>query len=219
MSGTIGYLGPEGTFSEEALIALLGADAASLEVSCPSIPACFEAVASGEVRENMARELKNAIQGKIKQQVMDSVSAAHESLEVPRALVQREVEAMRNQMFQQFGGAGGQDLDLKSLLPDDMFKENAERRVRLGLVLAELVGKFALKADADKVRATIEEMASTYQDPEEVINYYYTNQEQLAAVESRVLEDQMVEKLLENAHIIEKACSYQDALAQAQSEG
>ncbi len=172
-----------------------------------------------EVRENMARELKNAIQSKIKQQVMDSVSAAHESLEVPRALVQREVEAMRNQMFQQFGGAGGQDLDLKSLLPDDMFKENAERRVRLGLVLAELVGKFALKADGDKVRATIEEMASTYQDPEEVINYYYSNQEQLAAVESRVLEDQMVEKLLENANIVEKACSYQDALAQAQREG
>jgi len=167
----------------------------------------------------MARELKNAIQGKVKQQVMDAVAAAHESLEVPRALVGREVEAMRNQMFQQFGGAGGRDLDLKSLLPDDMFKENAERRVRLGLVLAELVSKLALKADGDKVRARIEEMASTYQDPDEVINYYYSDQEQLAAVESSVLEDQMVEKLLESAHIIEKPCSYQEALAQAQREG
>jgi trigger factor len=172
-----------------------------------------------EVRENMARELKNAIQGKVKQQVMDAVATAHESLEVPRALVGREVEAMRNQMFQQFGGAGGRDLDLKSLLPDDMFKENAERRVRLGLVLAELVSKLALKADADKVRARIEEMASTYQDPDEVINYYYSDQEQLAAVESSVLEDQMVEKLLESAHIVEKPCSYQEALAQAQREG
>jgi trigger factor len=172
-----------------------------------------------EVRENMARELRNAIQGKVKQQVMDAVATAHEALEVPRALVGREVEAMRNQMFQQFGGAGGRDLDLKSLLPDDMFKENAERRVRLGLVLAELVSKFALKADADKVRARIEEMASTYQDPDEVINYYYSDQEQLAAVESSVLEDQMVEKLLESAHIVEKPCSYQEALAQAQREG
>ena len=172
-----------------------------------------------EVRDNMARELKNAIQGKVKQQVMDAVAAAHEALEVPRSLVEREVDAMRNQMFQQFGGAGGRDLDLKSLLPDDMFKENAERRVRLGLVLAELVGKFGLKADGDKVRARIDEMASTYQDPEEVINYYYSNQEQLAAVESSVLEDQMVEKLLENAHIVEKACSYQEALAQGQREG
>ncbi len=171
-----------------------------------------------EVRQNMARELKNAVQGKVKQQVMDAVAAAHESLEVPRALVTREIEALRNQMFQQFGGAAGQDLDLKSLLPDDMFKENAERRVKLGLVLSELVSKFDLKVDADKVRETIEEMASTYQDSEEVINWYYSNEEQLASVQSRVMEDQMVEKLLENAHIVEKACSYQDALAQGQSE-
>jgi trigger factor len=69
------------------------------------------------------------------------------------------------------------------------------------------------------VRARIEEMASTYQDPDEVINYYYSDQEQLAAVESSVLEDQMVEKLLERAHIVEKPCSYQEALAQAQREG
>ncbi|MDH5171120.1 MAG: trigger factor [Gammaproteobacteria bacterium] len=171
-----------------------------------------------EVRQNMARELKNAIQGKVKQQVMDAVAQAHQSLEVPRALVAREIDAMRNQMFQQFGGAGGQNLDLKSLLPDDMFKENAERRVKLGLVLAELVGKLELKVDAGKVREIIEEMASTYQDPEEVINWYYSSQEQLAGVESRVLEDQMVEKLLENAHVVEKPCSYQEALAQAQRE-
>ncbi len=171
-----------------------------------------------EVRQNMARELKNAVQGKVKQQVMDAVAQAHQSLEVPRALVRREIDAMRNQMFQQFGGAGGQNLDLKSLLPDDMFRENAERRVKLGLVLAELVEKFALKVDAGKVREIIEEMASTYQDPEEVINWYYSSQEQLASVQSRVLEDQMVEKLLGNAHVVEKPCSYQEALAQGQRE-
>ncbi len=171
-----------------------------------------------EVRGNMARELKNAVQGKIKQQVMDAVSAAHTSLEVPRALVAREVEAMRNQMFQQFGGAAGQDLDLNSLLPDEMFTENAERRVKLGLVLSELVSKFALEVDAGKVRAAVEELASTYQNPEEVINWYYSSQEQLAPVESKVLEDQMVEKLLENANIVEKVCSYQEALAQTQGQ-
>jgi trigger factor len=172
-----------------------------------------------EVRQNMARELKNAVDSKVKEQVMEAVSAAHESVEVPRALMEREVEAMRNQMFQQFGGAGAaQDLDLKSLLPDEMFTENAEKRVKLGLVLAELVSKLQLKVDAAKVRATIEEMASTYQDPDEVINYYYSNQEQLASVESKVLEDQMVEKLLENAQIVEKECSYQEALAKGETE-
>jgi trigger factor len=123
-------------------------------------------------------------------------------------------------MFQQFGGAaGGQDLDLKSLLPDEMFSENAERRVKLGLVMAEFIDKHEMKADADKVRASIEEMASTYQDPEEVINYYYSNAEQLQSVESKVLEDQVVEKLLENANITDKACSYQEAISQEQAAG
>jgi trigger factor len=171
-----------------------------------------------EVGENMARELKNAVEGKVKQQVMDAVIAAHENVEIPKALIAQEVEALRNQMFQQFGGAAGQDMDLKSLLPDDMFTENAEKRVKLGLVLSELISQYELKADPDKVRATIEEMASTYQEPEEVINWYYSNQEQLASVESKVLEDQVVEKLLESAKIVEKECSYQDAIAPAAQE-
>lgn len=169
-----------------------------------------------EVAENMARELKNAVQAKVKQQVMDAVIAAHESLEIPKSLISQEINAMREQMFQQFGGAGAQNMDLNSLLPDDMFTENAERRVKLGLVLSELIQKLELKADADKVRETIEEMASTYQDPEEVINWYYSNQEQLSSVESKVLEDQVVEKLLDNANIEDKACSYQEAIGQAQ---
>lgn len=169
-----------------------------------------------EVAENMARELKNAVQAKVKQQVMDAVIAAHESLEIPKSLISQEINAMREQMFQQFGGAGAQNMDLNSLLPDDMFTENAERRVKLGLVLSELIQKLELKADADKVRETIEELASTYQEPEEVINWYYSNQEQLSSVESKVLEDQVVEKLLDNANIEDKACSYQEAIGQAQ---
>jgi trigger factor len=172
-----------------------------------------------EVGENMARELKNALQNKLKQQVMDALLEAHQALEVPRALVDQEIRAMRNQMFQQFGGAAGQDLDLDSLLPDDMFRENAERRVKLGLVMAEFISQQGLQADAAKVREMIEEMASTYQDPEEVINYYYSNQEELSSVESRVLEDQAVAKLLENANIVEQPCSYQEAISQAGQTG
>jgi trigger factor len=173
-----------------------------------------------EVAENMTRELKNAVMARVKQQVMDAVLEAHTALEIPKSLIAQETDAMRQQMFQQFGGAGAgaQDLDLKSLLPDDMFSENAQRRVKLGLLLAEMINSLELKADADKVRETIEEMASTYQDPEEVINWYYSNQEQLSTVESRVLEDQVVEKLLENANIVEKECSYQDAISQAQEQ-
>ncbi|MEH6582141.1 MAG: trigger factor [Halioglobus sp.] len=171
-----------------------------------------------EIEANMARELKNAVRAKVKQQVMDGVLAAHEALEVPKALISQEVGAMRSQMFQQFGGAAGADLDLESLLPDEMFSEQAQRRVKLGLILAELVQKQELKPDADKVRATIEEMASTYQDPEEVINHYYSDQQQLASIESMVLEDQVVENLLESANITESECTYQEALSQAQEQ-
>jgi trigger factor len=169
-----------------------------------------------EVAENMARELKNAIEGKVKKQVMDAMLEAHQSVEVPKALIGNEIENMRKQMFQQFGGAGAQDLDLKSMLPDEMFADNAEQRVKLGLVMAEYINRNELKADPDRIRQTIEEMASTYQEPEEVIKYYYSDQEQLAGVESKVLEDQAVEKLLESANIVENECSYQEAIQQEQ---
>lgn len=167
-----------------------------------------------EVADNMARELKNAVQSKVKQQVMDAVLEAHKSLEVPKALIDQEITALRNQMFQQYGGLGNQNLDLKSLLPDSMFAENAERRVKLGLVLAEIIAKNELKPGREKVREVIEEMASTYQDPQEVIDYYYSNQQQLAAIESKVLEDLVVEKLLERANITTKECGYQEAINQ-----
>ena len=81
-----------------------------------------------------------------------------------------------------------------------------------------MIVKHELKADPDKVREAIEEMASTYEQPEEVVNWYYSNQEQLSAVESKVLEDSVVEKLLESANMIDKECSYQDALAEAQAQ-
>lgn len=178
-----------------------------------------EPVFREEVKKNMERELRNAVQNYVKQQVMDAVVAAHDDLDVPAGLIAQEINGMRGQMFQQFGGGmPNQDLDLKSILPDEMFSEQAERRVKLGLLLAEFIEKFELSADSAKVRELIEDIASTYQDPEEVINWYYSENEQLSNIESRVLEDQLVEKLLENASIEEKASSYQDALAAARPQ-
>lgn len=178
-----------------------------------------EPVFREEVKKNMERELRNAVQNHVKQQVMDAVIAAHADLDVPAGLIAQEINGMRGQMFQQFGGGmPNQDLDLKSILPDEMFSEQAERRVRLGLLLAEFIDKFDLSADSAKVRELIEDIASTYQDPEEVINWYYSENEQLSNIESRVLEDQLVEKLLEGASVEEKASSYQDALAAARPQ-
>ncbi|MDG0979500.1 MAG: trigger factor [Halieaceae bacterium] len=170
-----------------------------------------------EIAGNMKRELKNAVTASVKKQVMDAVLATYEDVAVPKALVDQEVKAMRQQMFQQFGGAPAQGMDLESLLPAEMFIERAEPRVKLGLVLATLVSEHNIKPDADRVRETIEEIASTYEDPEEVVNYYYTSQEQLNAIENRVLEDQVVEKLQEQLKVEDKSCSYQEAISAGQA--
>ncbi|WP_439101969.1 trigger factor [Congregibacter sp.] len=175
-----------------------------------------EAEFRSEVEQNMARELRNAVDARVKKQVMDAVVDAYSDLEVPAALIAQETDALRNQMFQQFGGAAPEGMDLKSILPDDMFAENAARRVKLGLVLAELIAHYELKADEEAIKAAVEEIASTYQDPEEVVNWYLGNQEQLAAVESKVLEDKVVERLLESAAISDKSCTYQEAIALGQ---
>jgi trigger factor len=123
---------------------------------------------------------------------------------------------LRQQMFQQYGSAGGQDLDLESMLPAEMFQDQAERRLKLGLIQSELLAKAELTADPDKVRAAIEEIASTYQEPEQVVQWYYSNQEQLSGIESMVLEDQVVDKIMDKSNLTEEACSYQDPHAQAQ---
>jgi len=165
-----------------------------------------------EVRKNMERELKNAVTGKVKEQVMDGLVKAHE-FDIPQGLVNGEIQRMRQQMMQQFGG--GQQFDA-SMLPDDLFQEQAERSVRLGLVVREILDKHELKADADKVRARVEEIAEQYEQPEEVINYFYGNAQQLQQVEGAVLEEQVVELVLASAKVADKSMSYEDATRREQ---
>lgn len=164
-----------------------------------------------EVAENMARELKNATKNKIKSQVMDGVLKVHAELSVPNALVAEEIKGLRGQTVQQFGGQAA-GIDFASILPDEMFREQAERRVRLGLILNEIIAKENIKADAAAVRSAVEEIASTYEDPQEVISWYYANRQQLQGVEAMVAEDQLVAFLLERAKVSEKSCNYEEAL-------
>ncbi len=183
------------------------------------VEASDEATFRAEVLKNMERELKNAAKSKLKNQVMDKLIETHE-LDLPSALVESEIETLRNQMMQQFGGAGAQPgLDLKSLLPNEMFKEQAEKRVALGLIVGELIKASELKADEAKVREMVEEMASAYQDPEEVVTYYYSNPQLLNSVESVVLEDQVVEHILAGANVTESKTSYSELVKPQQNAG
>ena len=167
-----------------------------------------EAKFKAEVRKNMERELKNAITGKVKEQVMEGLSDLH-AFDLPAALVSQEVQRMRQQMVQQFGG--GQQFDA-SILPDDLFTEQAQRSVRLGLIIRAILDQNELKADADKVKARVEEIAEQYEKPEEVVNWVYGNPQQLQQIEGAVLEEQVVDLVLASAKVDEKTMSYQDAV-------
>jgi trigger factor len=164
-----------------------------------------------DVSDNMQRELDKSSKAKVKNQVMEALVEAHKDLQLPQALIKQEITALKGQMVQQFGGAAA-SLDIDSLLPDDMFSDQAERRVRLGLVLNDLISKDEIVADPEKVKETIEGLASTYEDPEEVINYYYGNQQQLQEVQSMVLEETVVDNLLAEATVNDKECSYEDVM-------
>ncbi|MFA0810118.1 trigger factor [Microbulbifer epialgicus] len=163
-----------------------------------------------EVRNNMERELKNAALNKVKTQVMDQLFEKH-PVELPSALVAGEVSTLRGQMVQQFGGQIKAE-DAERMLPDTMFEEQAKRRVVLGLVVGEIVKQNNLSVDGDLVKAKVEELASTYQQPEEVVEYYYSNRELLSGVESVVLEDQVVDFVLESAKVEEVKSNYDDVI-------
>ncbi len=164
-----------------------------------------------EVRKNMERELRQAIKSKVKNQVMEGLLAAN-PVEVPKALIGNEVNRLRVQAVQQFGG----NIDPQQL-PAELFEAQAQRRVVLGLIVAEVVKQFEIKPDEARVRQLIEEMASAYQEPEQVVAWYYKNAQQLDEVRSVVLEEQVVDTVLQKANVTDKQVSYEDAVKPEQA--
>jgi len=161
-----------------------------------------------DVQGNMERELRNAIRGKVKNRVMDQLFELNK-VDVPEALISNEITQLKQQMVQQFGG--GQQIDL-SMLPDDMFKDKAQRRAALGVIVSEVVKVEELSPDETAVRARIDEIASTYEQPQEVVDYYYSKPELLSSVEAVVLEDQVTELVLSKAKVKEETLAYEDAV-------
>ena len=166
-----------------------------------------------EVRKNMERELKQSIARNTKNQVLDGLLKAND-IEIPSALSDQEIQRLKQQAFQQFGG--GQEFNA-DMLPNEMFKDQADRRVKLGLLINAVVEQFELKADDAKVEALIEDMASTYQDPEQVREFYKSNQEQRSQLQALALEEQVVEAILAQAKVSEKDSSYEEVIKAANS--
>jgi trigger factor len=161
----------------------------------------------------MERELRQAIKNSVKTQVFDGLLAAN-SLDVPKALIGNEIQRQREGMMQQFGG---RNVD-PSMLPDELFSEQARRSVTLGLLVGEVIRSQSLVVDAARVKTLIDEVAESYEDPSEVVNWYYGNREQLQQVESVVLEDQVVDTILAAARITDKPTAYADVLRTAQPQ-
>ncbi|HHL2498219.1 TPA: trigger factor [Yersinia enterocolitica] len=162
-----------------------------------------------EVRKNMERELKGAVRNRVKTQAIDGLVSANE-IDVPAALVEGEIDVLRRQAAQRFGGNEKQAAEL----PRELFEEQAKRRVVVGLLLGEVISQHELKADEDRVKALIEEMASAYEDPQEVIEFYSKNKELMNNMRNVALEEQAVETLLSKAKVTEKPTTFSELMNQ-----
>jgi trigger factor len=165
-----------------------------------------------EVKENMENEKNKAAKNRLKVQIFDALVAAN-NVDIPKSLIASEIKALRNQTAQQYGQISSK-IDLSAIFPDSMFEEQAKRRTHLGLLVSEVVTKEGLKADKDRVKAMVESLAATYEDPQSVINYYFGNEQLLSGVEAAVLEEQVVEKLVLAANVAEKTVSYKELIGQ-----
>ena len=161
-----------------------------------------------EVTNNMQREMKTASRNKLKTTLTNALISGLE-VAIPAALMSNEIYQLKHQTVQQMGG--GQGFDPQNM-PDDLFKEQAKRRVTLGLVLGEVISQQSIQADAGKVRAAVEELAATYESPEEVVKWYYSNEEQLKGIESSVIEDEVFDYIIEQAEVSDKEVSYQEVI-------
>jgi len=161
-----------------------------------------------EIRANMERELAVALRSKVKNRVLNQLLERHE-IALPQALVANEIGIVRQQMVAQFGGGAQFDA---SMLPDELFTDQAKRRVKLGLIVAELIKVMQIRLDEERTRARIAEIAAGYEHPDEVARYYLSNEEALNSVQGAVMEDQVVDHILAKAQVTDETLAYTAAL-------
>ncbi len=158
-----------------------------------------------EIKKNMEREVEQRVKAIIKQSVMEGLNDAHE-VELPAALVTNEIKQVRQEMSE---NAQGADM---STLPDEMFKDQASRRVKLGLIVGEIITKNKMEKDPVKVDQMLEELASTYEDPQSLIEYYRSNQQAMQTIEAAVMEEMIVDWVMDQAKIKEEKMGFAELM-------
>lgn len=171
-----------------------------------------------DVRKNMEREVKNSLRQQVKQAAFNAV-VENNDVDVPSAMVTEEIGRQRQQMLQQFAQqfGGAQNFD-QSMLPDELFREQAERSVKLGVLVGKILEDAKLTVDQERVKAFIAETAQSYEDPQEVVDFFSNDQQQRSQIEAVVLEDQVVDYILQNAAVTDESISYQDLLKEQQAQ-
>lgn len=170
-----------------------------------------------EIKRNMEREVDLTLRRQMKDTVLDALNEAND-IELPQALVNNEAHRAKHD-FEENLKRQGHNADAIGSLDASVFTEQAKKRVSLQLILAELIKQNELKADPAKVREMIEQVASGYEDPTSVINWYYSDQKNMAEVESLALEDHVVEWILEHAKVTDKACTFDEIMNKGQTAG
>ncbi len=165
-----------------------------------------------DIKKNLEREVKFRVLSRNKQAVMDALISKAE-LDLPKASVQAEVERMVESARADLKQRGIKDAD-KAPIPDDVFRPQAERRVRLGLVVAELVRANALQAKPEQIKAHIDELAASYEKPADVVRWYQSDRQRLAEVEAVVIENNVTDFVLSKAKVTEKAVSFDELMGQ-----
>ncbi len=166
-----------------------------------------------DIKNNLEREVKFRLLGRNKQAALDAVAAKAE-LDLPNASVQAEVARMVEGARADLKARGIKDAD-KAPIPDDVFRPQAEKRVRMGLVVADLVRANNLQATAEQIKAHIEELASSYEKPADVVRWYYSDMSRLGEVEAIVIENNVTDFILSKAKVNAKAISFDELMGQS----
>ena len=162
-----------------------------------------------EIKNKLEEDLKNLIENKSKSSILDSLREAH-TFEVPSAMIESEVNNMRQNAARRVG-MDPKDMN-EDLFPKETFQEEAKKRVSVGVILNKIIEEKGIKADGERVRKMIEDRASMYKEPQQVVNWFYSNEEQLRSIESISLEEQVIEILLSEANAVEEELTYEECV-------
>lgn len=168
-----------------------------------------------EISTSMQQELSSRLNTKMKSAVMDALIKTHQ-FDVPAALIESESEALKKQMLDNLQQQGMQNQGLK--LDASMFAEQAERRVRLGLIMSEIVDSQKIVADEERVKKKVEEIAAPYEQPQQVIDWYYADKQRLAEVKAIVTEEQVVDWAMDKAKVVDNTMTFKDVMGPEQNK-